>query len=67
MGKQDLLTSGFKSTVMYGSSGEIEAVYAPFKEYSGKIKLVWIFKDTPASAAEHHDWPLFVRERSYFR
>lgn len=51
MEKLDLLTRrGFKSTIMYGSSGEIEAVCAPFRESSEKIKLVWVFKDTPASA-----------------
>jgi hypothetical protein len=41
---------------MYGSSGEIEAVYAPFREPSEKIKLVWVFKETSASAV----WTLSI-------
>lgn len=52
MDKQVLLTSrGFKRTIMYGSSGKMEAVYAPFRQSFEKIKLVWVFKDTPASTA----------------
>ncbi|AKD56196.1 hypothetical protein [Spirosoma radiotolerans] len=50
MDKQDLLTArGFRSTIMHGSSGEIEAVYAPFRESFEKIKFIWVFKDSPAS------------------
>lgn len=61
MDKQDLLTSrGFKRTIMYGSSGEIEAVYAPFRQSPEKIKLVWVFKATSASTS----WTITIGHHS---
>lgn len=48
MVKKDLLSDrGFKSTIMYGPSGETEAVYAPFRASFETM----VFKDTPASTA----------------